>query len=144
LKYRGIRERATLLGDLVAEAIERRPLEVEALVPVPLSTGRRRRRGFNQSELIASQLAERIERPVLGGGLVRTRETPPQVRRTAAERRENVAGAFACPDPEVVAGRRIGLVDDVMTTGATLDACAEILKMAGASRVYAIVVAREV
>ena len=112
------------------------------LVPVPLATGRRRQRGFNQSELIAQCIAVRIDVPVSTSALERIRETPPQVGQGATARRENVAGAFACRDPGVVSGRRIGLVDDVMTTGATLDACAEALKLAGASRVYGIVVAR--
>jgi competence protein ComFC len=144
LKYRGVRSRATLLGDLAAETLDRRPLEIDLLVPVPLAPSRRRQRGFNQSELIARRLGERIDRPIAADVLARTRETPPQIRRTAAERLENVADAFVCSAPGSIAGRRVALMDDVMTTGATLNACAEALKVAGAARVYAIVVAREV
>jgi ComF family protein len=144
LKYRGIQERAALLADVLAEAIERRPLAVDALVPVPLAPGRRRQRGFNQAELIAGCLGERVGWPVEPSLLARVRETPQQIKRSAAERRENVADAFACPSPDAVVGRRVALIDDVMTTGATLGACAEALKVAGAARAYGLVVAREV
>jgi ComF family protein len=144
LKYRGIRERAGLLGDLVAEAIERRPLAIDLIVPVPLAGSRRKQRGFNQAELIARRLGEHTATTMLGDGLARVRETPPQVGRSGPERLVNVAGAFACRDAGPVAGRRVAVVDDVMTTGATLGACAEVLRAAGAARVFGIVVAREI
>jgi ComF family protein len=144
LKFRGVRRRAELLGQLAAEAVERRPMAIDFLVPIPLSVGRLRERGFNQSELISIEIGGRIGVPVLPSCLERARETPPQVRRTRAERQENVAGAFRLRDGAPVAGRRIALIDDVMTTGATLSAAAEALKASGAARVYAVVVAREV
>jgi len=144
LKYRGVRGRAPLLADLAAEAVDRRPIAIDLLIPVPLADRRRRERGFNQSELIGRGLSERLGVPLLPPALVRVRETPRQVGLTAVERQKNVSGAFGCPDPSLVTGRRVALVDDVMTTGATLAACAEELKVAGATRVYAIVVARDV
>jgi ComF family protein len=144
LKYRGVRSRAALLAELIAEALDRRPLAIDLLIPVPLAPGRRRERGFNQSELIAHGVARPIGAPVAASSLVRLRETPQQARLSGEERRENVAGAFGCPEPDTVIGRRIALVDDVMTTGATLTACAEALKLAGAARVYGLVVARDV
>jgi ComF family protein len=145
LKYRGVQARAPLLADLAAEGVARRPLAVDLLVPVPLAPGRLRQRGFNQSRLIADGLGQRLGWTVEPSYLERVRETPQQTHRsTAAERRENVADAFTCPTPGLVVGRRVALVDDVMTTGATLGACAEALKLAGASRVFGIVVAREV
>lgn len=144
LKYRGIRNRAELLGDALAEAIERRPLDLDLLAPVPLAPGRRRQRGFNQSELIAQVVGERIGTPVDGSCLRRVRETPAQVRLAADERRRNMHGAFTCPEGSLIAGLRIAVVDDVMTTGATLEACAEVLRSAGAARVYGLVAARDV
>lgn len=144
LKFRGVRRRAEVLGQLVAASLERRPLAIDALVPIPLSTGRRRQRGFNQSELIADEIGRRIGVGVEPRWLTRIKETAPQVRRSREERRLNVAGAFGCGAPELVAGKRIALVDDVMTTGATLSVAAEALKQSGATRVFALVVAREV
>jgi ComF family protein len=144
LKFRGVRGHAELLGDLLADAIEGRPLTIELLVPIPLGVARRRRRGFNQSDLIARQVGGRIGVPVLDSCLERARETSPQVHQTRDERRENVLGAFRCREPTLIAGRRVALVDDVMTTGATLEAGAEALKTCGAVRVYGLVVAREI
>ena len=142
LKYRRIRSRSEILAELLADAVERRPIALDLLMPVPLAAGRRRERGFNQSEEIATWLGGHIGVPVDAEALRRIRETPPQVGRSGAARRENVAGAFACAPPEAASGKRIGLVDDVMTTGATLEACADALKSCGAARVYALVVTR--
>jgi ComF family protein len=142
LKYRGVRGRAALLGDLTADVLSLRPLATDLLVPVPLAPSRRRRRGFNQSELIAGRIGERLGLAIDAACLVRVRETPPQVGLSADERRANVAGAFKCADPDAVIGRRVALVDDVMTTGATLAACADVLRACGASRVFGVVVAR--
>src|SRR4051812_25731589 len=113
LKYRGVRGRATLLADLSAEAVDRRPIAIDLLIPVPLADRRRRERGFNQSELIGRGLSERLGVPLLPPALVRVRETPRQVGLTAVERQKNVSGAFGCPDPSLVTGRRVALVDDV-------------------------------
>jgi competence protein ComFC len=142
LKFRRVRGRAELLGDWLAEAVERRHLAIDLLVPIPLAPGRLRTRGFNQSELIARRLGDRVDVPVLGTCLERVRETPPQVGRSMEERRANVIGAFACREPSLAEGRRICLVDDVMTTGATMRSCAEALRASGAARVFGLVVAR--
>ena len=144
LKYRRVHARADVVAELALEGLARRPLAVDALVPVPLAAGRLRQRGFNQSALVAERIGERLNVTVLVDALHRTRETTPQVGKSAHERRSNITGAFACLQPNLIAGRRVGLVDDVMTTGATLAACAEALRAAGASRVYGIVVARDV
>lgn len=144
LKYRGARTRAPLLASLLAGVIEDRPLQLDLLVPVPLASRRQRERGFNQAELIASALGQRLAVPVAADVLHRTRHTRPQVGQTSEQRRTNLAGAFACPSPDRIAGRRIGLVDDVLTTGSTLRGCAEELRAAGAVRVYGLVIAREV
>lgn len=143
LKYRQSRFLAPVAADLLARSLATRPLQADLLIPVPLAGARRRERGYNQSELIVDHLAAAVGVPSAPGGLERVRETPPQVGRSAAERRLNVRDAFGCPDPSAVAGRRVVLVDDVATTGATLRACAEPLKAAGATRVYGLVVARD-
>lgn len=144
LKYRHARFLAPFAADLVWASLQTRPIQADLLVPVPLHPARRRVRGFNQAELIARALGPRLGTPVRPSLLARVRDTPPQVGKTAAERRRNIQGAFACPDPSAAAGQRVALVDDVMTTGATLEACARPLVAAGAARVVALVVARDV
>lgn len=144
LKYRGARARAPLLADLIATTLERRPLAADLLVPVPMWPARERARSFNQAGLIARALGEQLQVDVAPAALARLRDTPRQVGRTGAERLQNLTGAFACPNAGLVRGRRVALVDDVMTTGATLRACAEPLKASGAARVYGIVAARAV
>jgi ComF family protein len=115
----------------------------DLVVPVPLHRRRLRRRGYNQAALIAQHLGNHVKARVTIGALIRTRQTLPQVGLSAAAREENVRGAFACSKRHRFAGTRILLVDDVMTTGATLRACAKALRRAGAQSVDAWVVARD-
>jgi competence protein ComFC len=130
------------LRDLCLETIGARPLSPDALVPVPIGPRRMRERGYNQSQLLAEAVGERINVPVMNA-LIRVREGPSQTRLSEGERRRNVRDAFAV-NPELNPdGLRLLLIDDVMTTGATLDACARTLKRAGASRVFGLAVARE-
>jgi ComF family protein len=114
------------------------PAACDLVVPVPLHPRRFRGRGFNQAaELVRGAGA----RPILGV-LIRTRDTPPQTERPRSLRLRNVARAFAVPAPEMVHGKRVLLVDDVMTTGATADACAQALLAAGAASVCVLCLAR--
>src|SRR5262249_37544030 len=134
---------ATVMAVGLAAALRRGPAWHGVLVPVPLHGARERERGFNQSVLLARALAERVEPPlpVALDALRRTRPAPPHVGWSRAERPGNVAGAFACA-PDSVAGQRVILVDDVATSGATLTACAEAVRRAGAARVYGLVFSR--
>lgn len=142
-KYRGYRALAGTLARLMYEHLQRRPPAIDAIVPVPLHHSRLRQRGYNQSLLLARELSKLSSLPVLETSLTRTRNTPAQVGRASAEeRRRNVSGAFACPD-STVRGQRLLLIDDVCTTGATLDACAVALKHAGAAAVWGLTLARE-
>jgi len=140
LKYEGQRRYADILAEMARPALTRLPTP-EAIVPVPLFSRREMGRGFNQSVLIAHHLAGRALL-VVPGWLARTRDTPPQVGQNREARHANVAGAFSCPDPAAVRGQRILLLDDVATTGATLDACARALRAAGVASVHALVVAK--
>jgi ComF family protein len=132
------------MGDLMARYLLDTPLPADVLVPVPLHPRRQRARGYNQSLLLAREVSQRLDLPLAAGAVVRRRDTPPQARAAEADaRRRNVAGAFD-GRPGAVAGRRVLLVDDVTTTGATLDACARALLAQGvASSVCALTFARE-
>jgi len=112
------------------------------LVPVPLHPKREKERGFNQSALLARELARRSGLGIEGKVLVRTRNAPPQSTLEAAARARNVRGVFAVKRPERVRGRAVILVDDVYTTGATLKECAGTLLRAGAAEVRGITLAR--
>lgn len=144
LKYRGRRRAAArLAAALLEERSVRELLSGEVvLVPVPLHARRRRERGFNQSELLATALARRGGCRLAASALVRRLDTPPQTGLSAAARRGNVAGAFAVRGRAEVAGRVAVLVDDVLTTGATARACARALRGAGAAEVRVLTVAR--
>lgn len=132
---------AAILGTFLADHCPL-PVDHDLLVPVPLDLARLRWRGFNQSVALARVLAARQRRPLHPMALQRRRSTPPQVGLGEQERRRNVAGAFAVRDHAAVRDRSILLVDDVMTTGATVEECAKTLRRAGARRVDVVVLAR--
>ncbi len=111
-------------------------------MPVPLYPKRERERGFNQAGLLAEELSRGMGLPVLTRGMRRVRATATQTRLTAAQRVHNVRGVFAVSAPDRVRGARVVLVDDVMTTGATVNECARVLKAAGAAAVMVVTVAR--
>jgi ComF family protein len=115
-------------------------LQLACALPVPLHRKRLRERSFNQSELLARQLATAGRLEYRPGLLQRVRETPSQVGLTAHQRRENVRGAFAVPESQCawLVGRAVLLVDDLMTTGSTLSACASALRRGGSGPVYAL------
>lgn len=114
----------------------------ELLVPVPLHPSRRRERGFNQSRLLARDLAAARGLGVLDGALVKTRNVPAQAGLRAADRERNVRGVYAVKNARDIVGRTLVLVDDVTTTGATLRECARVLVEAGAAEVRAITLAQ--
>ena len=143
LKFSGRRALASPLGDLTAERCARAlPADIDALIPVPLARERERARGFNQAALLAGRIGRRLTIPVRPRWLARIRPTRPQSDLSAAERRANVRDAFGA-SPRA-AGRHVLVVDDVLTTGATLDACAGALRAAGARRIGVLTVARVV
>lgn len=136
LDYLG-RHLAEALSDRLGGALE----DFDAVVPVPLHWRRRLARGFNQAQQIAHPLARRLGLPLLPA-LRRARSTPPQTSLGKADRLANLRRAFWAPHPRRLHRLRLLLVDDVATTGATLDAAAAVLRRAGASGVTAVVAAR--
>jgi ComF family protein len=142
LKFRSGRYLVPLMGEFLRRELELRPLHADVVVPVPLAPRRMRQRGYNQALLLAHQVATIVRGEVIVDALVRE-ERPPQQSLAAAERRLNVRGAFRCPRPTQVHNHTVVLIDDVVTTGATLSACTDTLAQAGARRVSALAFARD-
>jgi ComF family protein len=144
LKFRGQRYYARPLAEHLAAVLRRQDFtqKIDLIIPVPIHWLRKFRRGFNQSELIARRLGPLLNIPVDCRSLRRTRNTTPQTKLSGSARRQNLKGAFKVRRPDAVAGKRILLLDDVMTTGGTMTECARALRRAGAKDVYAAVVAR--
>jgi len=131
---------ALLTLECLSEFIRsRRP---DLIMPVPLHRKKLSRRGFNQAVLLGEILSQRLKIPLDRRNLRRIRWTEPQVNLAAGDRRKNVKGAFAVQDSDLVTGRRVLLVDDVLTTGSTAEECARVLKASGAADVTVITVAR--
>ena len=144
LKYRNLKAISPCLAELLADYLKANPLPGEALVSVPLHPRRLRERGYNQSSLIAAELGNRIGLPVIEDCLIRVKQAQPQVRAAdVEERRRNVADAFLCRDG-MVKGKHIILIDDVCTSGATLESCAAALKNKGAKSVWGLTLASEI
>jgi ComF family protein len=125
------------LTGMLLSAMEGCDWQVDLITAVPLSPRHERSRGYNQAALLAQPLADLLKLPYLGKAIRRSRETRSQVNLNLAERQLNVSGAFSA-NPDLVRGRRVLIVDDVYTTGATLNECARALKDSGAKEVYAL------
>ncbi|MCK4454363.1 ComF family protein [Candidatus Parcubacteria bacterium] len=117
--------------------------EKSILVSVPLNRKKLKLRGFNQSEEIARELSQSLEIPLVKQGLIKIKNTRAQIELSKEQRKENIRGAFLCRDEKQIKNKKIFLVDDVFTTGATMEECAKVLKSAGAREVWAITVAKE-
>jgi len=133
------------LGRLLAQAYLSYCIQADVVIPVPLHKQRQQQRGYNHAYLLAEVCAAQVGIPLRDDVLIRHRATIAQVDLKAGERQQNVAGAFACTPTfatRALFGRRILLIDDVSTTGATLEACAAPLYSAGALAVWGLVLAR--
>jgi ComF family protein len=134
-KYERQTRLVEVLGDVLCRALRDVGWPIEIVTAVPLHANRLRERGYNQSALLAHYVARSREWVCVPEAVERVRETDSQVGLNAAERRANVAGAFSAV-PMLVEGTHVLIIDDVLTTGATLSACAEALRAAGARGVY--------
>ncbi len=142
LKYNGILEFADMLGELMVERLRRKVPKGEiVVVPVPLHRNRQGQRGFNQSELLARYVSKKLKLP---GGLALSKvvNTDPQVGKSGVYRKSNIQSAFRVEDKGLIEGKTVLLIDDVATTGSTLNECAKVLKSAGAKSVWGVVAAR--
>ncbi len=113
------------------------------LVPVSLDKKREKWRGFNQSEEIAKEITKYFKISLETDCLIKTRKTQPQIELKAKQRQKNIKGAFFCKNKEKIRKKKIFLIDDIYTTGSTLEECAKVLKESGAQEIWGVVVARE-
>ena len=139
-KYSGVRPLAGTFGRFLAQALPRE-VSFDVIVPRPLHWFKQWQRGFNQSDLLAREIGKKWNVPVRNV-IRRKKATRPQAGLTNAKRRLNMSGAFRMPRGKSLAGMRVLLVDDVVTTGATASACARVLKRAGAAHVALLALAR--
>ena len=142
LKYRGASDILRPLAGRMAESWHYHNMQSDVLVPVPLHANREVKRGYNQAALIAKALGHQVGVPVAGKALLRVRDTASQTRLNRSERKRNVEAAFTCVTCAPFTGRCVTLIDDVATTGATLDACAAALLACDAQSVNAFTLAR--
>jgi ComF family protein len=142
-KYRPCRALGRPLGQWMADTI-RLTAEIDVVMPVPLHVKRLRQRGFNQALLLADCISKKHRIPLSCDNLLRVKPTLPQVELNEKERIKNVAGAFALRQTGFVLEKRVLLIDDVFTTGATMNECSVVLKDAGATQVTALTLARAI
>jgi ComF family protein len=144
LKYKNLRSLSRPLAGLLSDYLQSNPLPGQVLVPVPLHPRRYKERGYNQSALLARELGKLIGLPVVEDCLARKKYILPQAQtKSVEERRYNVNKAFTCRS-SAVQNKYVVLIDDVATSGATLDACAAALKSSGSLSVWGLVLAREI
>ena len=144
LKYHQFKVIAAELSRLLADYLSSNPIPGEVFVPVPLHSRRMRERGYNQSGLVAHELSKLVNLPVVEGSLIRVKNSSPQARSISAEqRRINVIDAFFCKDDRLK-NKHVILIDDVCTSGATLESCAGAAKRGGAITVWGLTLAREI
>ncbi len=135
-KYKGNKELGFYLGSLMGQQLAQtnRFLSIDALIPLPLFPSKEKRRGFNQSAVICEGIAQHLQKPVWKDVLIRTSYTETQTRKNRVDRWKNIEGRFELINKEKIEGKHILLVDDIITTGATLEAGGRELQSAGNSQ----------
>jgi ComF family protein len=143
IKFRRKKNLAKRLGEMMGNLLQSDPLlrNGEILIPVPLHKTRYRERGYNQANLLAGAISDSTSIPVNNSSLYRKKATKPQTDLSYEERLENVKGAFIVKGAQELKGKKIILVDDVFTTGSTLQACTEALLEGGAEEVFCVTAA---
>ena len=141
LKYDNKRYFAETFSNMIAGKVASMDVNFDIVIPVPLYFKRQKKRGYNQSELLCSALKSKLNMNVDTSILIKIKNTRTQANLSRAQRMENLEGAFSVPDGKDVKGKTILLVDDVFTTGATINECAKTLVKAGAKAVYSVTLA---
>lgn len=144
LKYEFVKDLARPISTPIIEFLKQFSFDSDFLiVPIPLHGSRKRWRGFNQAEEIAREISEKIKISVISENLLRVKKTLPQVEMNGHQKRlDNIKNAFDIKNPEIFHNKKILLIDDVYTSGATMEECANVLKNAGAKEIWGIVVAK--
>ncbi|HVN47328.1 MAG TPA: ComF family protein [Bacteroidota bacterium] len=137
LKYQEFKSLGIELGKQIGHTMQRRNIDADVIIPVPLHKRKYRERGYNQAEYLAKGIALVFDKPILSSVLQRKRYTQTQTKLSAEERCNNMQGAFVILDTNIINGKICLLVDDVITTGATINACAKELIHGGASKIIA-------
>ncbi len=137
-KYQNKQEYATFYGEEISRLYGKwmKDKKIEALIPVPIHKRKKNLRGYNQAELIANVISDNMEIPVFRKGLERFKETKPQKDLTLSERMRNMEAAFTSDKSQVMGFKRVALVDDIYTTGSTIEACTKELLKLGVDEVY--------
>lgn len=142
LKYKNRPEVGIMLGKVLGQRIQDSEIEKsDLIIPVPLHPSRKRKRGYNQSAKFAEGLSQKLSVPFSDGILSRKIKTETQTKKSKLNRWQNVSEVFQVKDPHTVKGKRILLVDDVITTGATIEACAHVLKQNGCAEISIVCIA---
>lgn len=142
IKFQANKKLGRFLGNKLGEKVKSMAWqEIHMVLPVPLHPNRHKERGFNQSQEIARGIINNIPSTLVSDLLVRVRDTPHQTDLTKSQRQNNIKNAFAIEDKEIVSGKTVLLVDDVYTTGSTINECGKVLMDSGAARVYFAVLA---
>lgn len=115
----------------------------DIMIPVPIHNNRKRKRGYNQSELIAKEIGKKLNIPVISNCLVKIKNVVPQSTLNKEQRKQNIKGVYQVKKEETIKGKRIVLVDDIFTTGSTLEECSKMLKQAGASKIGIFTIAKD-
>ncbi len=142
LKYGNLKSLAGPLAGFMRRYLEDNPIPADIIVAVPLHASRLRKRGYNQAHLLAKKLGKSAGIAVCDGALTRARRTPSQVALKASDRSTNMSGAFVCTD-DIFSGKRVLIIDDVCTTGSTMDACAEVIKASTPLSIWGLTLSRE-
>ena len=138
LKYKNNTDIGFYMGEMMGKTLldSKRFDHIDYLIPLPLYPDKERKRGYNQAAIICNGMSEVMNVPVLNGNVIRQRFTETQTRKHRTERWENVEGSFVVKDPEALKGKAVLLVDDVITTGATLEACGVTLLQTSDLKLY--------
>lgn len=142
LKYKNIKDLALPLSLILAKYIKKLKLKNSLLIPIPLHKKKLRERGFNQTELIARKISEKLAIPLDPSILSKIKNTKSQMSLDPLTRRKNIKGAFRCDEPREIKGKTIILLDDVCTTSATLEECAKVIHLHKPKKIIAAVLAR--